>query len=1077
MRRVLFFLLMFSFVQGEPMSGYYRFPALSQNCIVFTAEGDLWKVPISGGVAQRLTTHHGVEYHASISPDGKTLAFSAQYEGPTEIYTMPIEGGLPKRLTYEGETALMLAWTPAGKILYTSEHYSTLPNRQLFTLDPVTTTVEPIPLFQASEGHFHPSGKTLFFTRLPFQGSHTKRYKGGTAQNLWKFTFGDSEAIPLTQQYSGTCKYPMFWEGRLYFVSDQDGTMNLWSMHENGTDWKQHTFHQGWDVKNPSLCQGRIVYQLGADLYLWEINAKDSQLIPITLASDFDQKREKWITSPLKYLTSVDFSPKGDRLLLTARGQVFVVPTQGGRIVEVTRKNGVRYRSAKFLGEGKSIVVLSDETEELEFWKFPANGVGSGELLTTDGEVFRDAGVPSPDGKWIAFTDKNWKLWLFQIEEKRMILVETGEYDTFESLRWSPDSQWLAYVSYAENLFAQIKIYQLETGQKRFLTSDRVDSYGPAWSSDGKWFYFLSDRVFQSVVSSPWGPRQPEPFFDKTTKIYAVALKKEERFPFLPPDELHEDKKEEEKKDDKEEKKDATPLKLQIDWDGIQHRVYEVPLPAGRYQELTVAPKTLFWTEREVGIDTPKNLMSLEIQNKEVKSKTVAKEIKGYDLSVDGKKIVVQKENQFYVFNVDQKPEDLEKHKVEIKNWMFSLQPREEWRQIFIEAWRLERDYFYDPKIHGLSWKEVLAKYLPLVHRVADRDELADLIAQMVSELSALHIFVTGGDRRRGDEDIALASLGAVLMKDDSAGGYRIQHIYQSEPDYLETISPLAKSEVLIQEGDILESINGVSLLTVPHPSILLRNQVGKQVLLKVKSKASQESFYTVVTPISSKDARNLRYSEWEYTRRLYTEEKSHGQIGYVHLRAMGGDTYTEWVRHFYPVFHRQGLIVDVRHNQGGNTDSWILEKLLRKAWFYWKPRVGKPFWNMQYAFRGHLVVLCNEWTASDGEAFAEGVRRLNLGKIIGTRTWGGEIWLSFNNWLVDKGIASAAEIGVYGPEGKWLIEGHGVDPDIVVDNFPHSSYQGKDAQLDAALHYLQTKIKEEPRLVPQHPEYPDKSK
>ncbi|MEK7482861.1 MAG: S41 family peptidase, partial [Planctomycetota bacterium] len=660
---------------------------------------------------------------------------------------------------------------------------------------------------------------------------------------------------------------------------------------------------------------------------------------------------------------------------------------------------------------------------------------------------------------------------------KRMILVDSGEYDTFEGLRWSHDSQWLAYVSYAENLYAQIKTYQLETGQKNFVTSNRVDSYNPVWSPDGKWLYFLSDRFFQSVVTSPWGPRQPEPFFDKTTKMYAVALKKEERFPFLPPDELHEEKKEEEKKDEKEDKKDATPPKIHIDWDGITQRIYEVPIPAGRYLELQVTSKMLFWTEREIGIDPQKTLMSLEIQNKEFKAKAVVKEIKGYDLSADGKKIWVQKENTFYVFNADQKPEELEKYKVELKNWMFSIQPYEEWRQIFIEAWRLERDYFYDPKLHGLKWKEILAKYLPLVSRVSDRDELADLIAQMVSELSALHIFVTGGDRRRGEEDIIPASLGAILTKETEAGGYRIQHIYRSEPDYLETISPLARAGIQLQEGDILEAINGVSVLTVPHPSVLLRNQVNKQVLLKVKSKASQESSYTIVKPISPKEERNLRYSEWELTQRLYVEEKGQGEIGYVHLRAMGGDSYTEWIRHFYPVFHRQGLIIDVRHNQGGNTDSWILGKLLRKAWFYWKPRVGKPFWNMQYAFRGHLVVLCNEWTASDGEAFAEGVRRLNLGKVIGTRTWGGEIWLSFNNWLVDKGIASAAEIGVYGPEGKWLIEGHGVDPDIVVDNLPCATFQGKDAQLETALHYLQIKIKEEPLPVPQHPEYPNKSK
>jgi tricorn protease len=346
----------------------------------------------------------------------------------------------------------------------------------------------------------------------------------------------------------------------------------------------------------------------------------------------------------------------------------------------------------------------------------------------------------------------------------------------------------------------------------------------------------------------------------------------------------------------------------------------------------------------------------------------------------------------------------------------------------------------------------------------------------MVGELSSLHIFVVGGDFREGPDQVQPAALGAALVRDEKEGGYRIEHIYRSDPNFPERLSPLAKTGLNLREGDVIQAINGVPVLPAPGLPALLRNQAGRQTLLSVKTAADSKPREVIVTPISMSRDMDLRYGEWEYTRRLQVEEQGKGDIGYVHLRAMGSGDIATWANEFYPVFNRKGLIVDVRHNGGGNIDSWILEKLMRKAWFYWQPRVGNATWNMQYSFRGHAVVLCDERTGSDGEAFTEGFRRLGLGKVIGTRTWGGEIWLSFNNRLVDKGIASAAETGVYGPEGKWLIEGHGVDPDMVVDNLPHRAFNGQDAQLEAAIRELQEQIRLQPVDVPPHPTYPNKA-
>jgi tricorn protease len=344
----------------------------------------------------------------------------------------------------------------------------------------------------------------------------------------------------------------------------------------------------------------------------------------------------------------------------------------------------------------------------------------------------------------------------------------------------------------------------------------------------------------------------------------------------------------------------------------------------------------------------------------------------------------------------------------------------------------------------------------------------------MVSELSALHIFVFGGDARGGTDDVWPASLGASVERDEAAGGFRVAHIYQTDPDRPDRRAPLARPGVDVHEGDLIEQVNGTPALSVPALESLLRGEGGRQVRLRVKP-ASGAARDVIVVPLTQDETFNLRYDDWEYTRRMAVEKAGAGQIGYVHLRAMGPQDIAQWTREYYPVFNRDGLIIDVRHNNGGNIDSWLLGRLLRKAWFYWQPRVGKPYWNMQYAFRGHIVVLVDENTASDGEAFAEGFRRLGLGKLIGTRTWGGEVWLSADNGLVDRGIATAAEYGVYGPEGAWLIEGHGVDPDIVVDNLPHATFGGTDAQLDAAVKYLQDLIRTQPVPVPPAPPYPIK--
>ncbi|WP_193210921.1 S41 family peptidase [Luteolibacter marinus] len=1053
--------------------GFFRSPALHGDTVVFTAEGDLWRVAASGGAAQRLTTHPGIETAAAISPDGRQVAYSAQYDGPVEVYVMPLAGGLPKRLTWHGEGAAPVGWTPDGKVLCTTRAYSTLPNDQLVAIDPADGTDTLLPLAQASDGSFDPTGATLIFTRLPFQGSSTKRYQGGTAQNLWRFDPGADEAVPLTGDFAGTSKNPM-WDGdRLYFLSDRDGTMNLWSMDHDGKDLQPLTRHDDFDIRHADLDGGRIVYQHAGTLHLVTLKDGSDTEIPITLPSDFDQTRDRWVDKPLDYLTHFSVSPDGGKLALTARGSIFVAPVKpGGRLVEIPRPHGARFREAGFLPDG-TVLAQTDQTGEIEMVKLPANGVGEGELLTQGSTIFNFAPLPSPDGKRLAWQDKNLDLWVLDLAAGQPVKIATSPLRGFPDLAWSPDGQWLAFVEPAENSFTRIRLYHVADGSILDATSDRVMSGSPAWSADGKWLYFLSDRELKTLVKSPWGPRQPEPYFTESTRIYALALVKNERFPFTPPDELSTAPEKPQKKDEAEDKP-AVPV-VAIAPDGLAARLHEVPGVSGNLSGLVATPKHLFFTDRSPGNDTKPRMMRLAIADDRPKPKLFAADPNGWDVSLDGKWVALRKGDAFHVAPAGGDcPAKLDKP-VPLERWGFKVDPREEWRQIYLESWRMLRDYFYDPAMHGLDWPAVRDKYLPLVDRVSDRSDLGEVLHEMAGELSALHIYVRFGDLREGPEKIQPSSLGARLSRDAASGGWRVDHLFTADPDYPEETSPLAKPGVEVHEGDVIMAINGRDLNGVEHPQQLLAEKAGQQVLLDVAANGVRRQ--VLVRPLSPEAAANLRYAEWEYSRRMETERLGQGRIGYVHLRNMGPDSILEWARDYYPVFNRQGLIIDMRHNRGGNTDSWILSRLMRKAWFHWSARAGIPYSNMQYAFRGHVTVLCNEWTSSDGEAFSEGFRRLGLGKVIGTRTWGGQIWLNGQRWLVDNGLCTAAEFGVYGPEGQWLIEGTGLEPDETVDNLPYATFGGKDAQLEAAVKHLQALIEKDPRPVPQPPPRPDKSK
>ncbi len=1079
-----------SVADGAGKPGYYRQPAIHGDTVVFVAEGDLWSVPVSGGVAQRITTHHGQETRPSISPDGSLIAFTAGYEGPAEIYTMPLGGGLPTRRTFEGAGSdrylRPVGWAPDGRLVYTTRRLSTVPNSQLVLLDLASGDEERVPLEQAADGVYGSS--SLVFTRLPFNGSWGKRYDGGTVEQLWRFDGSGDEAVALTSDFRGASREPMWWDGRVVFATDRDGTMNLWSMTLDGGDLRQHTQHYGFDVLGPSNDGDRVVYQHRADLRIHNLSTGEDSLIPITLNSDFDQTREKWVEKPMDYVTSWDISPDGDRVVLTARGEVFAVPTDHGRIVRATRASGVRYRRGAFMPDGERLMVMSDESGEVEFWSLPADGIGEPEQHSDDASILIMQYEVSPDGTKAAYANKNFGVWIRDLETGEKTFVDEGGFWYSDDLEWSLDSRWLTYTLAVDgSSHGEVHLFDTQTGAIEALTTRAYNSYDARFSADGKWIYLISERHFRTIVGSPWGPRQPEPHFDRPAKIFQIALEPNLASPFLEPNELmgqeQDETKSEESDTDESAENDGEDADgeavepVSIDLDGIATRLYEVPAGNGNYFNLMVGEDTLFWMDVEDLHAGDQILKSMKITGEKPEVKTVASGVRGVVMSADRKKLLLRKGADLHVIDAAHGEVKLnDESKVDLGDWEFSLIPLEERRQMFVDSWRLMRDYFYDPGLHGVDWQEVLDRHLPLVDRVTDRAELSDLVAQMVSELSALHTFVYGGDQRDGDENVQPASLGARLVRDARGGGFRIEHIYLWDPDEPERQPPLGRPDLRVSVGDVITMIDGVDLSAEVYIQKHLRAKVGEQVRLRIKDAEDGSERDVIVHPISQGAEADLRYHEWEYTRRLRVEEASDGRIGYIHLRAMGAGNMAEWIRHYPRAFDKEGLIIDVRYNRGGNIDSWILNRLLRKAWFFWQGRAGKPYWNMQMAFRGHKATLINERTASDGEAFAEGFRRLGMGPLIGTRTWGGGIWLTSSNLLVDGGIATAAEFGVYGPEGEWIIEGSGVSPDIEIDNPPHATFMGADAQLDHAVEFLLQKMEEEPVEVTPKPEGKDLS-
>lgn len=1048
--------------------GYLRSPSISGGTVAFADENAVWTAPLAGGAAKRLTGNGHIAPHPLLSPDGSQVAFLADVDGPTEIYVMPVSGGAPHRLTYEGlsgRTApLPVAWdSKAGIIFATTQHSSPGFSRVLAHVDPATGDRALYPLADANDAAVSADGKWLYFIRFgtAISGDHLRAYRGGAVAQLWRYNLATGGEAQRIGPQDVNLRRPMLWRDRLIVVSDRAGRDALWSYALDGSDGKQLTKQNDFGIMGASISGDVITYRLGADLYRFDLKTSTGNRIPITVASDDAARRVHWLDKPFLYLNDITLSGNGQAAALTFRGHVVLASAGHRRLIQIADAPDLRLRHAALAPDGNAVYAFSDASGESEIWRFPTDGSGKGKQLTHGAHSEPTGLYISPDGKHIAHTDLLGHLSVLDVATGENRLLDDATKDgtnVFDSVTWSPDSATLIFArNRGSNVRRQIGMVSLDSGAVTWLTNGKYDSWSPSFSPDGHWLWFLSDRHFNVANSSPWGDRNLGPVFPKRTKIFGLALQPDATFPFREVTEF-----DPLKDDDKSEKNKETKPAAVVPT-GLAKRLYEAPIAAGDYSVLRASQDYLFALD---GTEEAGDLKSIHVDRLEHKVETFSPNVVTFDLTPDGKHLLVQQKSdpdqapKLYLTDAAaKKPDDLKTKTINLTSLRLKIDPVAEWHEMFADAWRLHRDHFFDRNLRGVDWNAVRTRLAPLVNRLTDRSDLSDLLGQMVGELNALHSQLRPARNDEKPPSDLIAGLGATVEREPT--GFRIVHIDAGEPERPDSLPPLLKPGVNARNGDLIVAINGQSVADAPSLLDALADQAGHQVLLTLKRDG--EEIRTIVTPLDARANAASGYEDWERSRAAMVDAASQGRIGYLHLRAMGPHDIDAFAREFYANLDKEGLIIDVRRNMGGNIDSWVLTALLRRPWMFWGRYGNTPAVNMQQSFRGHIVVLCDEFTYSDGETFSLGVKALNIGPLIGMRTAGAGVWLSDGDTLLDKGNARTAEDPYFDLDGHWQVENHGVDPDITVENMPHATFEGEDQQLVKAIDTLNTTIANNP--------------
>ncbi|MGD0007650.1 MAG: S41 family peptidase [Terriglobia bacterium] len=1082
-----------------------RFPDIYKDKIVFSYGGDLWLGSTSGGMARRITSHPGLELFPKFSPDGQWIAFSAQYDGNFNVYVIPSEGGEPKQLTFlpdvvsmperMGPNNMVITWFPDSKRILFLSRRDTFNDwfGRLFSVSIDGGLPERLPLDKGGLTSFSPDGTKIAYNRI-FRNFRTwKRYMGGMAQDIAIYDFKNNTYERITD-YPGTDTYPMWHGDTIYFGSDRgpEHRMNLYSYSLKTKQTRQLTNFKDYDVNWPSLGPDSIVFENGGFLYVFDLKTEKPRKLTVYLAGDRPLARKHW-ADVAGLIMGFDISPEGKRAVFAARGDIFTVPAKEGSIRNLTQTPGIHEKNAVWSPDGKWIAYFSDRTGEDELYLMPQDGMGKEIRITSDGKVFRLPPVWSPDSKKLLFADKETRLFYVDIEEKKPAQIDKGKYADLTDYNWAPDSKWVVYAKAAENQNQVIYLYSLADKKITPVTTSFTSSWNPVFDPGGKYLYFLSNRDFNEVL----GVYDVEFSNPKATRVYVVTLRSDLPSPFAPKsDEAGAKKSESPAAEKKEEKKPEeapavreVPKDFRIDLEGIGERVVGLPAPAENSGTLNAAEGFVYYVTMPVsGLAGPLPGEAPAIHAydmKEWKDNILITPATNYALSFDGKKLLyaaprgplggAEEEGmpapQTYGI-IDAKPEK-EPHKagegaLNLASMRLEVDPQAEWKQIFNEVWRQERDYFFEPAMNGVNWEKERERYAPLLPYVANRYDLTYVLGEMIGELSNSHTYVGGGDYP-DLKPINVGVLGADFETDSAHGLYRFKKIYSGENWDATLRSPLTEPGVGVKPGDYLLAVNGKSLRAPQNPYELFINTVNENITLTVNSKPSEEGARKVVVkPLGSEYP--LRQLDMISTNRKKVEEATGGRVGYVYIPNMGGEGLNEFVKQFFPQVRKEGLIFDVRYNGGGFVDQLIFERLRRVLAGMDSARNFESGTTPDVVFHGYMACVTNEYAASDGDFFSYFFKKYKLGPLIGMRTWGGVRGIRGNMPLMDGGYITRPEFSLYGLNSEWLIENRGVAPDIEVDNRPDLVMQGHDPQLEKAIELVMKQIEEHPKKLPPRP-------
>ncbi len=1055
--------------------GYYRFPTVCHDTVVFVAEDDLWQVALSGGPANRLTAGLGTISHPRFSADGRHLAFTGKEEGDPEVYVMPSQGGEARRLTYLGSGAATVGWHPDGRIIF-STYYGNpfMAWRSLYAIDREGGEAHLLPYGRASWISFGP-GAGIVLGRPTTDISHWKRYRGGTRGMLWI----DREGNGTFEKFSrddGNMVMPLWINNRIYFISDHEQHANLYSMRPDGSDTRRHTHHEDYAVRHLSSDGRHIVYCAGGDLYRYNIQEDKSEMIAVEFHSQRTQRQIKHVEAA-EYWSEYNFSHDNHGLLFTARGKLYHLAPFAGPVRELGQSQGVRYRLTAPIDDQR-ILTISDEggEERLEIREVGPNPLGSVVRVPIDFGIVSEL-VVAPNGQQAALANERQQLWTVDLTTLEAELVAETPHGPVAGFAWSPDSRWLAY-ALPQGLVTPLFLYNLSNKNSQQITNPILIDRRPAFDPEGKYLYFLSRRVFNPVGDAMK--------FDRSFPVgelpCLIPLSQETTSPFIRKPHVHEEELHLGGDESPEENQDT-----QIDLDGIEERVLAFPVKEGIFRKITGGSGRVFWSKTSPRAGGGDGLTSgppaaddelVQYDLASLKEETLAEKLTSFRLSSDHKSMAVRIGSQLRVVGAGSKV-NLAENKpgqdsgvVDFKRVHVKVEQLAEWYQMQREAWRWMREMFWVSDMGGVDWDAVYQRYARLLPRIGARSEFSDLIWEMQGELGSSHAYEFGG-QYRSEPSHKMGFLGARFRWNTSENGYEIVELVHGDSADPNHTSPLLTPGANIAPGDILTAIDGEALGPDLPPGARLIDKAGQDVSITVSRKDAPTQTVTI-RPL--RNELPARYRAWVDSNRSYVHQRTNGRVGYIHIPNMGNAGFGEFHRGYLAEYDHQGLIIDVRYNGGGIVSPLLLEMLGRKRIAFVRTRHGLPRAYPYESPSGAMVALTNEHAGSDGDIFSHAFKMMNLGPLIGTRTWGGVIGIDYRYALVDWGTTTQPEDAFWFGDVGFGVENYGTDPDIVVEETPQAMAHGVDEQLERAIAEIEDILTNFAPIKPNFDQRPNRS-